>query len=49
MHHRQGSPERDLVLDLSQVRLSKERARKSGEVTPDSKPPHGPKKTPSGA
>ena len=38
MHHRQNSPERDLTLDLSQIRISKDRSkRRSGEISPDSK------------
>jgi hypothetical protein len=33
MHHRQNSPERDLTLDLSQIRISKDRSkRRSGEI-----------------
>ncbi|CAC5368119.1 Protein lap1,Leucine-rich repeat-containing protein 7,Protein lap4,Protein scribble homolog,Leucine-rich repeat-containing protein 1,Erbin [Mytilus coruscus] len=47
MHHRGNSAEQELTLDLSQVRLSKERAKRhSGEITPDCKPPQIPIKVP---
>ncbi|CAG2208859.1 Erbin,Leucine-rich repeat-containing protein 7,Protein lap4,Protein scribble homolog,Protein lap1 [Mytilus edulis] len=47
MHHRGNSAEQELTLDLSQVRLTKERTKRhSGEITPDCKPPQVPIKGP---